>query len=65
MDGLMDSLLLGTTIVCSFGTAFLVQKATLGLILRAMDTPVGQVPDLPSAAGADLGRSGTCATDRS
>lgn len=51
MDGLMDSLILGTTIVCSFGTAFLVQKATLGLILRAMD--VGPVPGLRSAAGAD------------
>ena len=63
MDGLMDSLILGTTIVCSFGTAFLVQKATLGLILRAMDA-VGQVPDLPSAAGADPGSSGTCPTDR-
>jgi hypothetical protein len=37
MDGLLDSLILGTTILCSFGTAFLVQKATLGLILRAMD----------------------------
>jgi hypothetical protein len=37
MDGLIDSLILGTTIACSFGTAFLVQKATLGLILRAMD----------------------------
>jgi hypothetical protein len=37
MEGLIDSLILGTTIVCSFGTAFLVQKATLGLILKAMD----------------------------
>ena len=37
MDGLMDSLILGTTIACSFGTAFLVQKAALGLILKAMD----------------------------
>jgi len=37
MDGLMDSLILGTAIACSFGTAFLVQKVTLGLILKAMD----------------------------
>ena len=37
MDGLMNSLILGTTIACSFGTAFLVQKVTLGLILKAMD----------------------------
>ena len=38
MDGFMDSLILGTTIACSFGTAFLVQKAALGLILRAMES---------------------------
>jgi branched-subunit amino acid ABC-type transport system permease component len=37
MDGLMDSLIVGTTIICSFGTAFFVQKAALGLLLRAMD----------------------------
>jgi hypothetical protein len=37
MAGFIDSLILGTTVVCSFATAFAVQKATLGLILRAMD----------------------------
>jgi len=37
MTGIMDSLILGTTVICSFATAFLVQKATLGLILKAMD----------------------------
>jgi hypothetical protein len=58
MDGLMDSLIVGTTIICSFGTAFLVQKATLGLILMAMET-VGQVPDLPGAAGADPDNAGS------
>ena len=37
MNGFMDSFILGTTIACSFGTAYLVQKAALGLILKAMD----------------------------
>jgi hypothetical protein len=37
MAGVLDSLILGTTVVCSFATAFVVQKATLGLILKAMD----------------------------
>jgi hypothetical protein len=37
MAGLIDSLILGTTVICSFATAFVVQKATLGLLLKAMD----------------------------
>jgi hypothetical protein len=37
MTGIMDSLILGTTVVCSFATAFILQKATLGLILKAID----------------------------
>jgi len=37
MEGLIDYVILGTTVACSFGTAFLVQKVTLGLILKAMD----------------------------
>ena len=37
MDVLIDCLILGTTVACSFGTAFVVQKATLGLILKVMD----------------------------
>jgi hypothetical protein len=37
MAGIMDSLILGTTVVCSFATAFVLQKATLGLILKAIE----------------------------
>jgi branched-subunit amino acid ABC-type transport system permease component len=37
MEGLIDYVILGTTVACSFGTAFLVQKITLGLILKAME----------------------------
>jgi hypothetical protein len=37
MNGFIDSLILGTAVACSFATAFVVQKATLGLILKAMD----------------------------
>lgn len=37
MAGIMDSLILGTTVIFSFATAFVVQKAALGLILKAMD----------------------------
>ena len=37
MAAFLDSFILGTTVVCSFATAFVVQKATLGLILKAME----------------------------
>jgi hypothetical protein len=37
MNGLIDYIILGTTVACSFGTAFVVEKAALGLILKAMD----------------------------
>jgi len=37
VEYLTDFVILGTTIACSFGAAFVVQKAALGLILWAMD----------------------------
>jgi hypothetical protein len=36
MDSLIDSVILATAVVGSFGAAFMVQIAALGLILKAM-----------------------------
>ena len=37
MDSFIDSAILATAIFGSFGTAFMIQRVALGLILRAMN----------------------------
>jgi hypothetical protein len=42
MSGFIDSVLLATTLMCSFGLALLVQNAALRLMLRAMSRGYGK-----------------------
>ena len=37
MDSLIDPVILTTAVVCSFGIAFMAQRAVLRLILKAMN----------------------------